>query len=182
MVKSFFVFFFVLLLSSSSKAQAQECDGSPEICAEVISLRNSINKVKELEKKNIKEAEIKASEEENQKNEEKAIKAIAYAGAMAVALRILVSVLKSWKGYFQTDTQKAYLRLVLVLAGFATFVLSNFGFGLSWWQALILSGGGPGAMMVHELSKIALVLKGQKKYSEIDPDGDPSTEIPHEDK
>jgi hypothetical protein len=170
----FFLFFILFLLPSYSEAQEVECEGPPNLCEEIRDLKEAISKQKSIQKD--KETEVKIKTEIKEEKENEVVGSIAFATTLAIVLRITVSILKSWKGMFKTSKSKAYLRLSLVVAGFATFVLTNVGFGLPWWQSLILAGGGPGAMTVHEILKIFSVLKGEKQYDEIDPDGDPTSE------
>ena len=150
-------------------AQDQQCEGDPEMCSQVIELKHQLEVQKQLA------AKASAGEQETG---DKTAKMIALAAAMAVILKLLVSLASSWKGYFKTDKQKAALKIGLVVSGFVIFLATNVGMGINWWQSLILAGGGPGSILVHELAKLLPVLQGKKKYNEVDPDGDPTTSLP----
>lgn len=160
-----------------AEAQEQKCSGDPQSCAQILELQRDLKIQKDLaEKAKVEKGEV--VKQEDKKTEDKAARLIAIAATMSVVLKILVSLLTQWKGLFKTDKQKAWLKVSLVVGGFLIFLLTNLGFGIPWWQALILAGGGPGSILVHELTKLVPVLKGQKKYSDVDPDGDPTNSDP----
>jgi hypothetical protein len=165
----------VLLVPAAAFAQAAKCDGPPELCAQILDLRGKLEAQKALTDKDQgeKTAAVKAAE---QSQTDKLAKAMAAAASIAVVLKLLLSGLKSWKSYFTTDKGKAWLKITTLGIGFLAFLLTNFGMGLSWWQALIVAGGGPGAILVHELSRLIPVVEGKKKYTSDappPPDGKP---------
>lgn len=175
------VFAALVLLFSSAPAYAQKCEGPAELCAQVTQLRQALEAQKKIARddeakdaNDVQKAKIAQRDADEKSKEERMAKLIALAASIAVGLKILVSMLTAWKGYFQTDRAKAFLKLGLVGFGFASFFATNIGFGIPWWQALVLAGGGPGAILVHELVKMIPVLRGQKKYADVDPDGDPT--------
>lgn len=153
--------------------EAQKCEGPQELCAQVLDLKAKLDKQRELTDKKEEEKSVEkraAVEETKKKDGEKAAVSIAVAASMAVILKLIVSMLQSWKGYFTTDKQKAGLKIGILVVGFVAFLLTNRGLGMDWWQAVIIAGGGPGAMLVHDLQKLIPVLFGKKKYeSKSDP-------------
>lgn len=150
-------------------AAAQQCDGPEELCDQLQELRDAITKRDaaidaargEVDEK-VREAEAK----EDAEKEERMKKVIGTAAVLAVALRMLLSMLASWKDYFKTDQGKAWLKLVTIVVGLLAFVAGNMGFGLPWWQALILAGGGPASMAVHSVIRLIPALKGKAKYKD----------------
>lgn len=148
-----------ILAVPASYAQ-QKCEGPADLCAQIIELKAKIEAQKELANKavNEKNAEIKALDK---KRENDAAKMVAFAATLAVLLKALLSALKGWKSYFKTDKGKAWLKIITVVVGFVAFILTNIGFGIPWWQALIVAGGGPGSILVHELSKLIPVIRGK---------------------
>lgn len=181
----------------AQSAPAKKCEGPKELCAQIFELQEKLEAAKKLDekkddKKEVDKAQIgelegklsaqtalvdqKEAEKKTevvksqQKDAENVARMIAFAAVLAIALKTLVSVLQSWKGFFTTDKQKAWLKIATLVVGFLAFLLTNIGFGIPWWQAIILAGGGPGAIMVHELTKMIPVLLGKKKYvSKSDP-------------
>jgi len=160
------LFLSISIVTSVVYSQDQQCEGDHEMCAQVLELKRQIEAQKQIT------IRVKSEEKEH---DDKTARMIGFAAALAVILKILVSLAKSWKGYFKTDKQKAWLKVGLVVSGFIIFVATNVGLGIDWWQSIILAGGGPGSILVHELTKLAPVLKGKKKYDEVDPDGDPTS-------
>jgi cation transport ATPase len=165
-------------------AQEQKCEGPKELCAQILELKAKLDAQKaekekvsaekdtanaEKDKANAEKDTAKAEKdsaklEAEKKDAENVARMIAFAAILAILLKSLVSALQSWKGFFTTDKQKAWLKIITLVVGFAAFLLSNIGFGIPWWQSIILAGGGPGAIMVHELMKLIPVLLGKKKY------------------
>lgn len=172
-------------------APAKKCGGPPALCAQILELQEKLEAAKKLDekkddKKDVDKAQIGELESKldaqkaltdqkeaekvttvlktEKKDAENVARMIAFAAVLAIALKTLVSALQSWKGFFTTDKQKAWLKIATLVIGFLAFLLTNIGFGIPWWQAIILAGGGPGAIMVHELMKMIPVLLGKKKY------------------
>lgn len=147
--------------------EARKCEGPEELCAQVLDLRAKLDQQKALTDKKDEEKSVEKSvavKETKKQEEHKTAVSIAIAASMAVILKLIVSMLQSWKGYFTTDKQKAGLKIGILVVGFAAFLLTNRGLGMDWWQAVIIAGGGPGAMLVHDLQKLIPVLFGKKKY------------------
>jgi len=152
---------------------AAKCEGPPELCAQILELRGKLDAQKALTEKDQgeKTAAVKAAE---QSQTDKLAKAMAAAASIAVMLKLLLSGLKSWKSYFKTDKGKAWLKITTLGTGFVAFLLTNFGMGLSWWQALIVAGGGPGAILVHELSRLIPVVEGKAPMPKSPSDAPPA--------
>lgn len=80
--------------------------------------------------------------------------AIAFAVAALIAslLKIGLAVLKRWgPSWFKRGD---VLRLVCALVGLGAFVAASIVPGVSWTEAMILALGGPGAIVITELSKV----------------------------
>jgi hypothetical protein len=159
-----------VLAAPPSWAQ-QKCEGPPDLCAQIVELKAKVDAQKALADKTSgeKTAEAKAADK---KRSTDAAKMVAFAATLAVLLKALLSALKGWKSYFKTDKGKAWLKVITVVVGFAAFVLTNIGFGIPWWQALIVAGGGPGSILVHELSKLIPVIRGKAPLPADEKDSD----------
>ena len=161
-----FIQFWVALLAATIlfgavPAYAQKCDGPAELCAQVLDLQQKLAAQKTLDlqdKTAAVQQEAKAAQERTML---RAAKLASIAAIIAVVLKTLLSMLAGWKDYFQTDKGKAWLRLITLIVGFVAFVATNIGFGIPWWQALVVAVGGPGAILVHEVTKIVPALRGQ---------------------
>lgn len=159
-MKRFFLFLalvFVLFIPSPVQGQTTQCEGPPELCEQIKSLQTQLHDSK------------KETLSEKKEDADKTEKLIAYAALMAVVLKISMSFLKSYSEFFKTDKGKARIRLASILVGLSAFLLSNVGFGMPIWQAVILAGGGPGAIAIHEIMKLIPVLRGEKP---IEPEPD----------
>lgn len=157
----------------TASAQPSGCEGPPELCQQVLDLNKKLAEQQAVSEKYAMEADKKASlatTDERKKNEERTAKIIAGAAVLAVILKGLLSMLRSWKSYFKTEKGKAWVRVITILVGAGAFVAANVGMGLPWWQALILAGGGPGAIWFHEMTDLVLYLLGKKKSPPPDPD------------
>ena len=172
-IRSFFLILTITILptiglmsSLTSPSFAQEeakCNGPVELCAQVLELKSVIASQKQTV--------LSASKEEE--SSETSGKLLAAAALAAVILKLLISTLKSWTSWIQTDKQKAVMKAGLLILGFALFVVGNVAIGLPWWQALIVAGGPPGAILVHELTDLFRVFKGEKPLPpELDPTKD----------
>ncbi len=145
--------------------QTARCDGPAEICAQIMELRAKLDAQKSLDDKEKTEAERAVAE----KDKARTAKAMAAAATMAVILKLFLSSLRTWRGYFKSDRGKGLIKLITVVVGFAAFLLTNYGMGLDWWQALIVGGGGPGAMLIHDLQDAIPQLLGKKPPSDPSP-------------
>lgn len=146
-----------------SDAKVKGCDGPAELCGQVVDLNEKLAELKAVQAKELDAKVAAAQKEKEKKQEEDGMKVIAFAAVLAVALKGLISSLKSWKGYFKGVKGKAWLKTITLVVGFAAFIATNIGMGIPWWQALIVAGGGPGAMLVHDLADLVPVLTGKKK-------------------
>lgn len=151
---------FALFVPSPARGQTTQCEGPPELCEQIKSLQTQLHDSK------------KETLSEKKEDADKTEKLIAYAALMAVVLKISMSFLKSYSEFFKTDKGKARIRLASILVGLSAFLLSNIGFGMPIWQAVILAGGGPGAIAIHEIMKLIPVLRGEKP---IEPESDTET-------
>lgn len=157
-----------MLLADQAYADTPKgCDGPPDLCAQIVDLNKKLADQKAVAKTAQKEvSEVKQAEEKSK--EERTAKTIAAAATLAVGLKLLLSFLDKWKGFFKGSKGKAWLKVVTLVVGFVAFLAGNIGLGIPFWQSLILAGGGPGAILVHELTRIVPVLRGEKK--DIPPD------------
>ncbi len=153
-------------------ASTTKCEGPADLCAQIAELQQKVGAQKALADKAAgeKTAEMKAAE---QKHANMVAKMVALAATLAVLLKALLSALKSWKSFFTTDKGKAWLKVSTVLIGFLAFLLTNIGFGMPWWQAMIVAGGGPGSILVHELVKLIPVIRGKAPLPEDEKKSDP---------
>ena len=151
---------FALFVPSPAHGQTTQCEGPPELCEQIKSLQTQLHDSK------------KETLSEKKEDADRTEKLIAYAALMAVVLKISMSFLKSYSEFFKTDKGKARIRLASILVGLSAFLLSNIGFGMPIWQAIILAGGGPGAIAIHEIMKLIPVLRGEKP---IEPEPDAET-------
>ncbi len=146
-----------LFSAAPSSAQAK-CEGPAELCAQVVELRQKLDTVR-ADDANKSDADTS----------EKAAKAVAVAGFLAIALKTLLSVMSGYVGYFTSDKSKAWVRVTTIGVGLVAFFLTNVGLGMPWWQALIIAGGGPGSIALHELMKLIPVILGKAKLPPTDP-------------
>ncbi len=145
------------------------CDGPPELCQQVKDLTAKLQAEQAAKAAVIKDEGKKVAVaviKDDQRKADRTAKLIAMAGTLAVGLKVLLSVLDNWKGYFTSIKGKAVLKLITVAVGFLAFMATNIGFGLPVWQALILAGGGPGALLVHDIMDIIPALNGKKQQKE----------------
>jgi hypothetical protein len=142
-----------------AKAQTTQCEGPAELCSKINDLQDKLHKL-----------EQSGTSQEKKSGSKDITKAIAIAAAIAAALKLLLSSLKQWAGFFKTDKQKAALKVITLFVGLGAFMATNIGFGMPWWEALIVAGGGPGSMLIHDLTKLIEVFKGEKKYDDVKKD------------
>lgn len=169
MCKIAIMFVLLLITSTSSMVVAQQkCEGPPELCNQILQLQAELNAQKE---KTVVVQQGKTSLEENQKKqEERALEFIGIMGTTAVILKIILSLLTTWKDtLFQNDKGKAIVRIAILTVTLLIFLTTNMGFGIPWWQALILAAGGPLSMIIHEMMKLIPVIRGSKKLPPDNP-------------
>jgi hypothetical protein len=95
----------------------------------------------------------------NLTNETNTKKFIAAAGSIAVFLKLLLSILKDCQPYFDTESGKKWIKIITVVVGLLTYFVSNIACGAPWYQAVILSLGGPAAILVNEFAKSIVINK-----------------------
>jgi hypothetical protein len=166
----------VVLVPGRSEAQ-QKCEGPAELCAQIIELQVKLEEQKMASVQDGVEKTVEDQAKERKEAEDGA-KAVGLAALIAVLLKAVLSALKGWRSFFTTDKGKAWLKVITVLIGFGAFFLTNVGMGIRWWQALIVAGGGPGAILVHEMLKLIPVIAGKKPLPEDErnPDSEPDTD------
>lgn len=146
-----------------SDVKVKGCEGPQELCNQVVDLNKKLADLKAVQAKEVGAKVAAAQKEKEKEQEEDGMKVIAFAAVLAVGLKGFISSLKSWKGYFKGVKGKAWLKTITLVVGFLAFIATNIGMGIPWWQALIVAGGGPGAMLVHDLAGLVPVLTGKKK-------------------
>jgi hypothetical protein len=159
----------VSFFALSALAAPTGCDGPPELCQQVKDLTAKLQAEQAARAAVIKDEGRQvavAVVKDDRKKADRTARLIAMAGTLAVGLKVLLSVLDNWKGYFTSIKGKAALKLITVAVGFLAFMATNIGFGLPVWQALILAGGGPGALLVHDIMDIIPALNGKKQQKE----------------
>lgn len=141
-------------------AQEKSCEGPADLCAQIDELQQSL-----AQERANKEQKVEQLEQAKDKtvDDDKAIGLIGSAMAIAVGLKLFISALKSWGGLFKTDRGKAVIRLLTLLAGLAAGVFTNLALKMPWWQAVIVAGGGPAAIVVHEIAGLIPALRGKGK-------------------
>lgn len=195
-MKTLLVVLAFLALPSLAAAQEEKCKGPAQICQELLKLREQVKAkdkqvvLKDHDLRETKEAvaetaeyaektseyardkEVEAAKAQEEKKEEKdtTVRNLIYAGIIATGLRVLYSVMKAWKGFFVTEKSKAWFKVAALSVGVLAFLLTNVGLGMSWVNSLILAGGGPGAVAVHEFTKLIPILRGQKPVEPIEPE------------
>ena len=152
-----------IVVGSVSAIAETKCDGPPDLCAQVTELQEKLQAEKD--------ASAQKSNNDTNDTDSKMAEAMASAAVLATILKTLMSYLRNYKGYFTTDKGKAGIRISLVLVGLAAFAATNVGFGMTWWQAIIVAGGGPGAIALHELMKLIPVILGK---GPLPPETEPS--------
>lgn len=167
---SFSVFFMLLSFTTLSFSQDKKCEGPPDMCSQILDLQSKIKAYESAKNTHTEDdktekiiIEDKVEDKVEKKNKNTSEKLVAISAVMAVILKLLISAIKSWTGFFKTDKGKAALKSILITFGFAAFILTNLGLGIPWWQAIILAGGPPGAILVNELSSLFPVILGKKK-------------------
>jgi len=163
------------LFALPALAQDKKCDGPAELCAQVLELKKDLAAQKAATVQTAA-ADDAASQAKAAAEQAKMAKLVALAATAAVVLKLLVSMLKTWTTWLKTDKQKAVMKAVLLLLGFASFIAGNMGLGLPWWQAIIVAGGPPGAILVHELMDLWAAFTGRKPLppDPVDPSDPPA--------
>lgn len=162
-MKKFMVLMALMLanmLPTTAFAQ-DKCEGPQELCAQVSELKQALAAQKAASDTATKQ-QVQALQSQSNAQGSRATKVVAFMGLLAVILKIATSLLTTWKdAFFKSDKGKAGIRIAIIVVGVLTFLASNMGFGMSWWEALVLAMGGPLSMAIHELSKLIPVLRGK---------------------
>jgi hypothetical protein len=175
MKKLLILSFAILAISVPAVARAQKCEGPEELCAHIFQLQKDLDSQRKLAA-DAKKAEIDSkrvvltlkSQQEDQ--DTRTTKFIGAMGTLAIVLKILLNLLTSWKNtLFQSDKGKAGIRISILVVTLGIFLTTNMGFGIPWWQALILAAGGPLSMVLHEMMKLIPVLMGKGTLPPDDP-------------
>jgi len=124
----------LLVMMVGRVAFAIDCEGPPELCAQLQQL---------------------------QQGEASTQKLIAIALALTIGLKTLISVLKAISPAVASDKAKAWIRIAVILFTLIVGVTSSIGLGVPWWQALILAASGPLSISLNELMKLLPVVKGK---------------------
>ena len=89
------------------------------------------------------------------------MKWLAIASIIAAGLKILLSLLKlTGAAVFKN---KYFLKIAPLVVGLLIFVFGQLALDEPWWVVVILSLGGPGAILVHEVWKVIPVLQDAKE-------------------
>lgn len=166
-----------------SVAAQQKCEGPPELCAQIVQLKADLDNQKKLSSeaqvsKVADDKQVAALQEQQKSQESRTVKFIGAMSTVAIVLKILLSLLTTWKDtLFSSDKGKASIRIAILVVTLGIFLTTNMGFGIPWWQALILAAGGPLSMFLHEMMKLIPVIRGQKKLA---PDPVPAPDPPQD--
>lgn len=93
-------------------------------------------------------------------SEDKTARALAVCGLIAIILKIVLSVFKLIPAAIFKN--KIFLKIFPLGVGLAVFLLSSFAAGETWYNALIMAAGGPGAILFHEVWKLVPVAQDKK--------------------
>lgn len=88
---------------------------------------------------------------------------LAIMALLAAIFKVLLSLLKVMSKFFKSSKGKTVMRLITVILGFATYLVSSMAMKMPWYEALTLSISGPGALVIHELSLVIPWLKNVKE-------------------
>lgn len=140
--------------------EARSCDGPADLCAQIEELQQSL--AQEQEKKEQKAEQLEESEKKVV-DDAGAAGILGSAMAIAIGLKLFISALKSWGGLFKSDQGKAVIRVITLVAGLAVGLFTNLALKMPWWQAVIVAGGGPAAIALHEIIALIPALRGKGK-------------------
>lgn len=73
----------------------------------------------------------------------------AYAALAAAVIRVLLAGLTAWRG----DKPKGWAKWAALGLAVPLALLTYYAAGAGWWQAIVMAGAGPGAIIVNELLK-----------------------------
>jgi amino acid transporter len=163
-MKTFPISVLIAILTFTVAAGAQDqCEGPQELCAQVLQLKSELESHKQNAESGAKDSAA-ALRAQQQYQETKAIQFVGAMSTLAVVLKILLSLLANWKDtLFKSDRGKAAIRIAILVVTLCIFLATNMGFGIPWWQAMILAAGGPLSMVLHEMMKLVPVVRGKSK-------------------
>lgn len=81
-------------------------------------------------------------------------KSLLWAALLAAIFKLLLSLLKATTGIWQSAIGKDYTRLATLALGALVFGLTHYAGGHGFQDSLLLSLSGPGAIVIHEFTKI----------------------------
>ena len=91
---------------------------------------------------------------------DKAAMFMAISAIIATVLKILLSLLKlTGASIFKN---KYFLKIAPLALGFLIYLFADFAAGVTWYDAIIVAAGGPGAILFNELWKLLPVLQDAK--------------------
>lgn len=86
---------------------------------------------------------------------DKTMRLTAWLAALAALFKLLLSAVKALGGFnFWKERQSAVIRIVTLVLGVSVYFVSSMAGGMIWYEALFLSMSGPGAMVIHEYSRL----------------------------
>lgn len=92
---------------------------------------------------------LKAAYEALKANQDPSLRPLLWAGLLAVGLKAGLSVLNAiWK------KPKKWLAWTAIISAVPIAALAHYAAGHGWMAALIVAGGGPGAVLFHEIVKL----------------------------
>jgi len=134
---------------SAPMAAPTQCSGPPDICSQIQQLQTALATQKSVNGQTQTAVSTRME------------KLIAAAGTIAVVLKLLVSFLRTYYGYLKGDRGEAIIKITMVVLGIAILLLTNFSFGMPWWQCIIAAGGPPMSIAVHEIWKLVPAALGK---------------------
>lgn len=90
-------------------------------------------------------------------------KFLAIAAFLAALFKLLLSMLKLTSGFFRN---KAVPKVAALALGVGVALFASFAGGVGWLDALILMASGPGAIAIHEISKLIPAVRAIKDSEE----------------
>jgi len=155
----------ILVILFTFPAMAK-CEGPVELCAQITQLQAELE-TRKKETQSVKaedDKKVTALQDQQKTQDQRTIKFIGIMSTLAIVLKILLSLMTAWKDtLFQSDKGKAGIRIAILSTTLGIFLATNMGFGIPWWQALILAAGGPLSMVIHEMMKLIPVVRGKGK-------------------
>jgi hypothetical protein len=99
---------------------------------------------------------LKTAYEKLKANQDPSLKPLLWAGLLAVGLKTILSVLNAiWK------KPKKWLAWTALIAAVPIALLAHYAGGNGLLASIVVAGGGPGAILVHELLKLVTEKKAE---------------------